>query len=134
MKRKLTIALLTVAVSLSTCFSVYPVLAQAAVITGTSAKKQNLLSNSQCIVYEPHYNADDSQNLTPGTTFSKDPYIQSSAKYDAYCFVRVEIPTANFTLDDGSSVATDTVKMLYNGKEGINTSEWKTVKEIPSSV
>ena len=92
----------------------------------------NLLSNSQCVVFEPNYHAQDSSSLTPGTTFAKDPYVRSTAHYDAYCFIRVEVPTVKFTLSGKTSAVSDAVKMLYNGKEGINVSEWKAVKEIPS--
>ena len=104
-----------------------------AATTGSSGKKINLLSTTQCIVFEPNYKPEDSLNLLPGTSFTKDPYIKSESRYDAYCFARVEIPTTTFTTTEGTDVVGDVVKMLYGGKEGINTSDWKVVKEIPSA-
>ena len=82
---------------------------------------------------EPNYDKSKSKALIPGTTFTKDPYIKSVSNTDSYCFVRVEIPTTTYTTSDGTDVIGDAVKMLYNGKEGINASDWKTVKEYPSA-
>ena len=118
MKCRLYILLAAALLCASPAALMMPQYAQAAT-TGTSGKKQNLLSNTQCIVFEPNYKAESSQSLTPGTTFAKDPYVKSEALYDAYCFVRVEIPTAQFTLSNGKTVIADAVKMLYNSSEGI---------------
>ena len=124
MKRKMVLFVLSVALMVHPVTMLLPACtANAAVTNGTSGKKFNLLGTTQCIVFEPNYKAESSQGLTPGTTFAKDPYVKSAALYDAYCFMRVEIPTTEFTLSNGKTVISDAVKMLYGSKEGINSSD-----------
>ena len=132
MKRKFILFLLSVALLVQPAAMVPAYTANAAT-TGSSGKKLNLLSTTQCIVFEPNYKAENSMNLIPGASFTKDPYVKSESRYDAYCFARVEIPTTTFTTTDGTDVVGDAVKMLYGGKEGINAAEWKVIKEIPSA-
>lgn len=133
MKRKLILFFLSVALFVQPAALIPAYTVEAAATTGASGKKLNLISAEQCLVIEPNYKAEDSQHLTPGSSFAKDPYIKSETNSDAYCFARIEMPTTTFTTVDETEVVGDAVKMLYGGKEGISTADWKVIKEIPSA-
>ena len=44
-------------------------------------------------ILEPNWNPDNAENLQPNGSFPKDPQLKSNIKYDAWAFIKIEMPT-----------------------------------------
>ena len=78
-------------------------------------------------IVEPNWDPQNAVNLVPSQTVPKDPQFQSGVDYEAYAFMKVEMPQVRATLDpEGEYAYTDA--FTYNVNDG-----WVLVGEKPTT-
>ena len=56
-------------------------------------------------IVEPSWNPENADGLTPNTTIPKDPYLKSNVEYEAWAFIKVEMPTAESQIEGEDSAS-----------------------------
>lgn len=80
-------------------------------------------------ITEDKWDPDNADNLGPNQEVEKNPKFTSNAEYEAWCIVKVEIPTVSM------KVGTETTAAVHDAVtlEGVDTSGWTKVGEKVSS-
>jgi hypothetical protein len=105
--------------------------------TGVSDKKVNTFDiqagTSGSVVgeiEEPNWNPDDATDLQPGATVAKDPKFTSSADYDAWVIMRVDIPQADIEVGGDGTGATTAQTPVYIVSTSGNTAASSDAGEL----
>lgn len=78
-------------------------------------------------IVEPGWDEENAKDMQPGKVVVKDPKVISTASYEAWVFLTVEIPTFQATLNDKAGVY-DTVTPNFNAD-----GKWTLIKSEKSS-
>ena len=71
-------------------------------------------------IEEPSWNPDDATDLQPNATVPKDPSIKSNLEYDAWAFIKVEMPTVSAQVEgDNADKVYDAFDYIYNSNDWI---------------
>ena len=71
-------------------------------------------------IEEPSWNPDDATDLQPNATVPKDPSIMSNLEYDAWAFIKVEMPTVSAQVEgDSADKVYDAFDYIYNSNDWV---------------
>lgn len=79
-------------------------------------------------VEEPNWNVEEGKDMLPLKTVAKDPKVVSTANYETWVFLTVEVPTFQAALD-GKEGVYDTVVPNFNAD-----GKWTEIKSEKSSI
>ena len=109
-----------------------------ALYTGTATQKQNTFSISAGKsddtdageILEPNWVAANAADLQPNMQhIAKDPSLKSKVEYEAWVFMRLEIPVLT------GRKSGDTTDQIYEAVaiDDLNTTDWELIKSTPST-